>query len=55
LLLGGLNGLAFPEAALGPLTDVLERAVWGRTKAHELEQLLPWTWKAERLAAIVDA
>jgi len=27
----------------------------GRTKAHELERLLPWTWKAERLAAAVDA
>jgi hypothetical protein len=25
------------------LTDVLER----RTKAHELERLLPWAWKAE--------
>jgi hypothetical protein len=23
----------------------------GRTKAHELEQLLPWAWKAEQLAA----
>ncbi len=26
------------------LTDVLERIVSGRTKAHELETLLPWTW-----------
>src|SRR5205085_123871 len=25
--------------------------VSGRTKAHELGRLLPWTWKAERLAA----
>src|SRR3954470_14475554 len=25
------------------LTDVLERVVSGRTKAHELERLLPWT------------
>jgi hypothetical protein len=33
------------------LTDVLERMVSGRTKAHELAQLLPWVWKAERLAA----
>jgi transposase len=33
------------------LTDVLERMVSGRTKAHELERLLPWVWKAERLAA----
>jgi hypothetical protein len=32
------------------LTDVLERVVSGRTKAHELERLLPWTWEAERLA-----
>jgi hypothetical protein len=37
------------------LTDVLERMVSGRTKAHELEQLLPWTWKAERLAAADNA
>jgi hypothetical protein len=37
------------------LTDVLERMVSGWTKAHELERLLPWAWKAERLAAIVDA
>jgi transposase len=37
------------------LTDVLERMVSGRTKAHELEQLLPWAWKAERLAAAVHA
>ena len=31
------------------LTDVLERMVSGRTKAHELERLLPW--KAERVTA----
>ena len=37
------------------LTDVLERVVSGRTKAHELERLLPWTWKAEHSAATVDA
>ncbi len=39
------------------LTDVLERMVSGRTKAHELERLLPWHWKAERLgrAAAVHA
>jgi hypothetical protein len=37
------------------LTGVLERMVSGRTKAHELEQLLPWTWKAERLEAVVHA
>ena len=40
------------------LTDVLERVVSGRTKAHELHTLLPWNWaaanasqKAEPLAA----
>jgi transposase len=27
------------------LTDVLERVVSGRTKAHELHTLLPWNWK----------
>jgi transposase len=37
------------------LTDVLERMVSGRTKAHELERLLPWNWKSERLAAAVHA
>jgi hypothetical protein len=37
------------------LTDVLERMVSGRTKAHELEHLLPWTWKAERVTAAVHA
>lgn len=28
------------------LTDVLERVVSGRTKANELDSLLPWNWKA---------
>jgi transposase len=46
-----LNGIE----PLAWLTDVLERMVSGRTKAHELERLLPWTWKAEQLAAAVDA
>jgi hypothetical protein len=36
------------------LTDVLERVVSGRTKAHELGRLLPWDWKVERLEAAVD-
>jgi hypothetical protein len=40
---------------LGWLTDVLERMVSGRTKAHELERLLPWSWKAERLTATAHA
>ena len=46
-----LNGVE----PLAWLTDVLERMVSGRTKAHELERLLPWTWKAERLAAAIAA
>src|SRR3954451_14082712 len=46
--LNGVDPLAW-------LTDVLERVVSGRTKAHELECLLPWTWKAVRLAAAGDA
>jgi hypothetical protein len=37
------------------LTDVLERVISGRTKAHELERLLPWAWQAERLAAAANA
>jgi hypothetical protein len=37
------------------LTDALERMVSGQTKAHELERLLPWAWKAKRLAAAIDA
>ena len=46
-----LNGVN-PQAWL---TDVLERMVSGRTKAHELEKLLPWAWKAERLATVEPA
>ncbi len=46
-----LNGVE----PLAWLTDVLERMVSGRTKAAELERLLPWNWKAEQLAAIVHA
>src|SRR3954470_24071883 len=45
-----LNGVE-PQAWL---TDVLERMVSGRTKAHELERLLPWNWQAERPAAAVN-
>jgi transposase len=30
------------------LTDVLERMVSGRTKAHELDTLLPWNWTPPR-------
>lgn len=48
--LNGVNPLAW-------LTDVLERIVSGRTKAHEMHTLLPWIWaanvrsEAEQLAA----
>ena len=45
-----LNGVE----SLAWLTDVLERMVSGRTKAYELERLLPWARQAERLAAIID-
>ena len=30
------------------LKDVLERVVSGDVKAHQLDRLLPWNWKAER-------
>jgi transposase len=30
------------------LTDVLERIVSGRTKSHQLHDLLAWNWKAAR-------
>ncbi len=32
------------------LTDVLERIVSGRTRNHQLYELLPWTWQAARTA-----
>jgi transposase len=38
--LNGVNPMAW-------LTDVLERVVSGRTKAHELHTLLPWNWRAQ--------
>ena len=37
--LNGVDPMAY-------LTDVLERIVSGRTKAHELPTLLPWNWTA---------
>ena len=46
-----LNGIE----PLAWLTDLLERMISGRTKVNELERLLPWSWKAERLAAAVHA
>ena len=30
------------------LTDILERTVSGRTKATEINRLLPWNWRADR-------
>jgi transposase len=42
-----LNGLD-PQTYL---CDVLERIVSGRTKNHQLHQLLAWNWKADREAA----
>src|SRR3954454_15471776 len=46
-----LNGVE----PLAWLTDVLERVVSGRTKATELEHFLPWNWKAQQLADVVNA
>src|SRR3954464_11240055 len=46
-----LNGVE----PLAWLPDVLERMVSGRAKAHELERLLPWAWKAERAGADLKA
>ena len=37
------------------LTDVLERIVSGRTKNHQLHELLPWEWKATRAAQDMKA
>jgi hypothetical protein len=46
-----LNGLD-PQTWL---TDVLERIVSGRTKSHQLHELLPWNWKAVRDAEPLKA
>jgi hypothetical protein len=48
---GGSKPLNWVEP-LAWLTDVLERMVSGRTKAHELARLLPLVWNAERLTAV---
>jgi transposase len=38
------------------LTDVLERIATGRTKNHQLHELLAWNWKAAlRRTAQADA
>ena len=42
--LSGVEPLAY-------LTDVLQRVVSGRTKSHQLDELLLWKWKAARAAA----
>ena len=47
--------LSPPHRSVAWLTDVLERMVWRRIKARKLEQLIPWSWKPEQLAAVVDA
>jgi transposase len=46
--LNGLDPLAY-------LTDVLERMVSGRTKQHELEQLLPWKWRPTSAPTLLAA
>jgi transposase len=38
--LNGLDPFAY-------LKDVLEQIVSGRVRNHELDRLLPWTWKAQ--------
>jgi transposase len=37
------------------LCDVLERIVSGRTKNHQLHELLAWNWTAARQVAAVKA
>ena len=37
------------------LTDVLERIVSGRTKAHELHALLPWNWRPSGSPQLAEA
>jgi hypothetical protein len=31
------------------LTDILERIVSGRTRSHQLHELLAWNWKVARV------
>ncbi len=40
---------------LASLTGVLERIVSGRTKQHELEQLLPWKWRPTSAPTLLAA
>ena len=37
------------------LADVLERIVSGRTKSHQLHELLAWNWKAARECTVAQA
>ena len=37
------------------LTDVLERVVSGRTKANQLQTLLPWNWQSTRQSDLAIA
>jgi transposase len=46
-----LNGVE----PLAWLTDVLQRLVSGRTRQHELAQLLPWNWRPPDAAALAAA
>ena len=46
---------AAPFRSGGHAEEAGDEGALGRTKAHELERLLPWAWKAERLAAAADA
>jgi transposase len=45
-----LNGVE----PLAWMTDVLTRVVTGQTKNNELASLLPWNWKAAKIAEASD-
>jgi transposase len=46
-----LNGVE----PLAWLTDVLQRLVSGRTRQHEIAQLLPWNWRPPDAVAVAQA
>ncbi len=46
-----LNGVE----PLAWLTDVLQRVVSGRTRQHEIEQLLPWNWRPPGATPLAQA
>jgi hypothetical protein len=52
-----LTGMAAPHGGIlfAYLRDVLERIVSGKTKANELNSLLPWAWKASQAQAAVKS